>query len=136
MPPRKQTTATLSPAWDDRTLYSNIYYLDRATGTFADALAAIGLANLFAAALRAGHLESEVIIIDDGPCYRIELAESITPELVDGLSGVGILEPLDLVQMEKNAAKLMVAMRSINYAGERGRNAEYFELRNVNRDLL
>jgi len=68
-------------------MYQKTYYVDKRTGTFADAFLAYGLATLLDSVLMQ-FVESErwVRIRDEGPYYSVELSHSLLKEWVDGAS--------------------------------------------------
>lgn len=114
----------------------NTFYLDKATGTFADALAAYGLAVVLDDVLvSAGRSDRAVTLADQGAAYALTCTPAIDDALLDACAPF-IVAPF-LQTWDKKAAALKplpdgmakLAVLVVDYEAEKQRRAEFFEAR-------
>ncbi len=70
------------------------YYIDRSSDTSADALLAVGFAKLLQIVQGKVRKQSSITIRDTGSCYTIEAATSITPDDLQRLSKIALVQPI------------------------------------------
>lgn len=109
-------------------MYQNVYYVDKRSGTFADILAAYGLAAildqlLFAALGRFSH----IVLKDSGPCYQVELEQPVEEEW---LLPERYFDLLRYIDTGKNKNKIPAGMHYlVDYQAEKEKISLYFAMR-------
>src|SRR5579884_2222406 len=103
------------------------FYVDKASGTSADTLLAIGFASLLGDIYVAlGHSRDGIIIRDAGPYYEITLPLAIDTDNLPRLSGLPMLLPLaSEKQRDKQAKKGGKTLDGFDYDGEMERSRSY-----------
>jgi len=112
----------------------NTFYLDKSTGTFADALAAYGLARVLDYVLaNAGHNSREVTLTDQGTAYALTCTPAIDAAVLDGCEPFTVAPFLQTWDKKAKALKPLpggmakVAALVVDYEAEKQRRTEFFE---------
>jgi hypothetical protein len=110
-------------------MYQQIYYIDKSTDTFADPLAAYGLATILKN-LMPEEAEADIRIKDNGPYYSIELEEPLQPEWVEQAT---YFSPVDfiLTKKMKDRGDYPKDINLADYEAHKRRNAEFYEARKL-----
>jgi len=101
------------------------YYVEKATGTFADDLLAYGLAALLEGVLRDGAGRQTVTVRDAGSVYAIELAAPIGPDSLE----IEWFCDLPFIQTDRQTPPKGWLGEVVDYGAERERNSAYFVAR-------
>ncbi|HEX2914061.1 MAG TPA: hypothetical protein VH186_24875 [Chloroflexia bacterium] len=109
-------------------MYQSTYYVDKASGTPGDILAAYGLARLLRYILNAPNYYSakEVKIKDAGDKYVITLPVSLTREMVEK---VDFFAPIEFILTAKNATKRPAKTTALDYEKTKADVNTYYERR-------
>lgn len=102
-------------------MYQDTYYVDKSTGTPADALVAHGLAALLSQLGRQAVGEVGVRVRDEGPHYAVELDLPVS----EGWLRYEV-PGLPFLATGKQANMVPTGVATYDYAGERERRAQYF----------
>lgn len=107
-------------------MHQSTYYVDKASGTPADTLLALGLAKLLYSLLDTPSYEGskEVKIIDAGNHYRIELAEPLTEEMV---SSQEFFPAIEFILTAKNSARQPAQTGVLSYETTKAKADNYRE---------
>lgn len=77
-------------------MLQTVYYVDKRTGTSADALLAAGAAKLLREILlNAGKPTDSMRLVDSGPCYRIEVPVAVEEADIEQIEHLALLQHLD-----------------------------------------
>lgn len=114
------------------TLYET-FFVDKASGTFADVLAAYGLARLLGDLLakqEGAYADADVRLHDDGPAYRLICTPALDEATLDRVHTPFLPGEAKVVQTVKNAsglpADLAHARFLVDYESERDRRNAFF----------
>ncbi|MBN2007617.1 MAG: hypothetical protein JXA21_30010 [Anaerolineae bacterium] len=112
----------------------NTFYLDKSTGTFADALAAYGLAQVLDDVLtNAGRHTHEVVLSDQGTAYALTCTPAVDDALLDACAPFTVAPFLQTWDKQAQALKPLpkgmakIAALVVDYEAEKQRRAEFFE---------
>ncbi|MGI6379218.1 MAG: hypothetical protein ACOX2R_00370 [Anaerolineae bacterium] len=105
-------------------------YVEKASGTFADALVAFGLARVMEEALRRclGMAEPRVMLADGGSYYGVQLEAPLTEETCARFEGP--YAPIPFIRTEKNAASCpgdLPLSAVVDYEHERDRRTAFLD---------
>jgi len=110
-------------------MYQSSYYVNKQTGTFADTLAAYGLATLLDGVLESGvgpQSGKEVRLYDRGPYYEVK----VSPDLQEQWVGTcRYFAPASYILTAKNKAKTPQGISVFDYEDNKQRNNNYWEMR-------
>ncbi len=112
-------------------MFQDTYYVDKSSGTFADALEAFGAATVLREILRhARDAEAEVRLLDAGSAYALRLPTPLQEAWIEACPPVS---PAPFLLTPKNAAKLpnklpVGTAAVVEYEAEKERRGEYLAL--------
>jgi hypothetical protein len=110
-------------------MYQSSYYVNKQTGTFADTLAAYGLATLLDGVLEGGvgpQGGKEARLYDRGPYYEVRLSPALQEQWV---SSCRYFAPASYILTAKNKAKTPQGIPVFDYEANKQRNNDYWEMR-------
>jgi len=112
-------------------LSQRVYYVDKSSGTFADALLAFGAAAVLREVLiQCGVDRPEVRLLDHGQAYGLELSTPLDAGLIQRCP---FFVPIPFLRTAKNAPKLPAGLPEVgavvaNYEYEKQRRVEYLAI--------
>jgi hypothetical protein len=112
-------------------MYQSSYYVNKQTGTFADTLAAYGLATLLNGVLESGvgpQGGKEVRLYDRGPYYEVRLSPALREDWVNACRYFAPTSA-SYILTTKNQGKMPAGIATFDYKANKQRNNEYWEMR-------
>ena len=111
---------------------TEVLYVDKTTGTFADPLLAFGVATVFHDVLdhTIARGQASVHISDRGAYYQLEFAPAVDDTRLAAMPGPYM--PVYVIRTAKNAASLpddLPPQSAVDYEAQRDRRAQFFEVR-------
>lgn len=112
-------------------MFQRVYYVDKSSGTFADALQAFGAAFIIRHLLRHGIGDAaDVRLVDEGQAYALELSEPLLEEYVQRcpffVGAPFLLTPKNLKKLPQDVP--LDTPSVVDYQAQKERRAEFFEL--------
>ena len=112
------------------------FFVDKVSRTFADTLAAFGLARVLADLLeRQEPSRGDVLITDRGSYFQLTCSPPLEHATVETLA-VARISPIPAIRTEKNAASLPEDIPALDYAADRERVNLYYAARKAGAENL